>query len=85
MKKAEVTPQFNGVKVTFSGDIAKQNVVSLVERCQSGKCDCMSEDAKAKIEQLNVSGEDGHVELSISGDLDVKEIEAAVAASPLIK
>ena len=22
MKKAEVTPQFNGVKVTFSGDIA---------------------------------------------------------------
>ena len=84
MKKAEVIQIDSGVKITFSGTVAKQNVVETVERCQTGKCDCMSDESKKKIEGMQVRGEDGHVELSIDGDLDLKEIEAAVAKSPLI-
>lgn len=85
MKKADVTKAFDGVKVTFSGKVAKSNVVSMVERCQSGRCDCMSESAKKKIEELEVTGQDGEVELSITGDLDVQEIRDAVSRSPLLK
>ena len=84
MKKAEVSQINSGVKITFSGTVAKQNVVEMVERCQTGKCDCMSDESKKKIEGMQVRGEDGRVELSIDGDLDLKEIEAAVAKSPLI-
>jgi len=84
MKKAEVTKELSGIRVAFSGAIEKQNVVSMVQRCQGGQCDCMSGDAKKKIEGLEVSGEDGNVTLSIKGDLDVEEIEAALKKSPLI-
>lgn len=85
MINAEVKKQFDGVKVTFSGGVEKQSVVSMVQRCQSGRCDCMSESAKKKIEALEVSGDDGDVELAISGDLDVEEIRSAVSRSPLLK
>ena len=85
MKKAAVIQKFNGVNITFSGGVAKQNVVSMVERCQSGKCDCMSESEKKKIEKIEVSTQDGQVKLAISGDVDLQAIEAAVAKSPLIK
>jgi len=84
VKKAEVTKQISGIKVAFSGNVEKQSVVSMVQRCQGGQCDCMSDEAKKKIEGLEVTGEDGSVELNISGDLDVEAIEAALKKSPLL-
>ena len=84
MKKAEVTAESNGVKITFSGAVAKQNVVEMVERCQTGQCDCMSDESKKKIEGMEVSGVDGDVELRIKGNLDVNEIQNAVSKSPLV-
>ena len=85
MKKADVTAQHNGVKITFSGAVEKKNVVEMVQRCQTGKCDCMSNESKKKIKDMNISGEDGNVELNIEGDLDIEEIKTAVSKSPLIK
>ncbi len=85
MKKANVTAKLNGVKITFSGAIQKQSVVEMVERCQTGKCDCMSDESKEKIKDMSIGGEDGNVELNIEGDLDVNEIQEAVSKSPLIK
>jgi len=84
-KNANVSALNNGVKITFTGAVAKQNVVEMVERCQTGKCDCMSDESKEKIKDMSISGEDGNVELNIKGDLDVSEIQAAVSKSPLIK
>jgi len=84
-KNADVSALQNGVKITFTGAVAKQNVVEMVERCQTGKCDCMSDESKQKIQDMSISGEDGNVELSIEGDLDVDEIQEAVSKSPLIK
>jgi len=84
MNKAEVSKLKSGVKITFTGSVAKQNVVEMVERCQTGKCDCMSDESKKKIEGMQVTGKDGDVELTIDGDLNVTEIQAAVAKSPLI-
>jgi len=85
MKKTDITAQFNGVKIKFSGDMAKQNVVEMVERCQTGKCDCMSDESKQKIEDMEITGIDGDVELSITGDLNVDEIRDAISKSPLVK
>jgi len=85
MKKANVTALNNGVKITFSGAVQKQNVVEMVERCQTGKCDCMDDESKQKIEGMEISGVDGDVELSIKGDLNVEDIREAVSKSPLIK
>jgi hypothetical protein len=85
MKKADVTAQHNGVKITFSGAVAKQNVVDMVERCQTGKCDCMDDESKKKIEGMEISGTDGDVQLSIKGDLNIDDIREAVSKSPLIK
>ncbi len=85
MKKADVSVQKDGVKITFTGAVEKQNVVEMVERCQTGKCDCMSDESKKKIESMEISGKDGDVELNIIGDLDVKEIRDAVSKSPLIQ
>jgi len=84
MKKAEVTKNLSGIRVAFSGDVEKQNVVSMVQRCQGGQCDCMSDESKKKIEGLEVSGEDGNVTLSIKGNVDVEEIKAALKKSPLL-
>ncbi len=85
MKKANVTAQLNGVKITFSGAVEKKNVVEMVERCQTGKCDCMSDESKEKIKDMSIGGEDGNVELNIEGNLDIEEIKIAVSKSPLIK
>ena len=85
MKKAYVTSEHNGVKIKFSGAIAKQSIVEMVDRCQTGKCDCMSDESKSKIVDMSISGEDGNIELNIKGDLDVEEIQEAVSKSPLIQ
>lgn len=85
MKKADVTLSKDGVNIKFSGAIKKSNVVEMVERCKTGKCDCMSDESKEKIKDINVTGSDGDVELNINGDLDVEEIQRAVSKSPLMK
>jgi hypothetical protein len=85
MKKAFVSKQTDGVKITFSGEIQKQNVIEMVQRCQTGKCDCMSNESKEKIKDMSITGEDGKIELTITGELDVNDIQEAVSKSPLVK
>lgn len=74
----------SGVKISFSGAVQKQNIVSMVQNCSSGKCECMSDETKKKITNMEVSGIDGEVELSLSGDVSKEEIEAALAKSKLL-
>jgi hypothetical protein len=32
----------DGVKISFSGGVKKQNIVTMVENCSTGACECMS-------------------------------------------
>lgn len=73
-----------GVKISFSGAVQKQNIVTMVQNCATGGCDCMSESTKTKVQDMQVSGEDGSVEIHLKGDLSVEEIEAALAKSKII-
>jgi len=74
----------NGVKIAFSGEVKKQNIVKMVENCATGQCECMSDETKAKIKHMEVSGKDGDVALDLSGDISTEEIEAALAKSKVL-
>jgi len=74
----------NGVKIAFTGAVEKQNIVKMVENCATGQCECMSDETKKKITNMQVSGEDGNVELNLSGDVAKEEIEAALAKSKVL-
>jgi len=74
----------NGVKINFLGSVEKQNIVTMVQNCSTGKCECMSDATKAKIQDMQVDGEDGNVELSLEGEISVDEIQEALAKSKVI-
>lgn len=73
-----------GVKINFMGAVEKQNIVTMVQNCSTGKCECMNDAQKAKITNMQVSGEDGDVELKIDGDISTEDIKAAMAKSKVL-
>jgi hypothetical protein len=73
-----------GVKISFTGAVEKQNIVKMVENCATGQCECMSDETKKKIENMEVSGKDGDVALELSGEISKEEIEAALSRSKVI-
>ena len=73
-----------GVKIAFTGNVEKQNIVKMVENCAAGQCECMSDKTKAKISTMEVSGKDGEVHLDLTGDISTEEIKAALAKSKVI-
>jgi len=79
-----VSKTTDGVKINFLGSVQKQNIVTMVQNCSTGQCECMSDDTKAKIKDMKVDGNDGNVELSLEGDISVEEIQEALAKSKVI-
>jgi hypothetical protein len=74
----------NGVKINFLGSVKKQNIVTMIQNCSTGQCECMSDATKAKIKDMQVDGADGDVELSLEGEISVDEIQEALAKSKVI-
>ena len=73
-----------GVKISFTGAVEKQNIITMVENCKTGSCECMTDETKQKIKNMEVSGKDGEVSLDLTGDVSREEIEAALARSKVI-
>ncbi len=73
-----------GVKIVFTGDVEQRNIIKMVENCAMGQCECMSDETKNKITNMQVSGKDGDVALDLSGDISKEEIEAALAKSKVL-
>jgi len=74
----------NGVNIAFSGDIEKNKIITMVQNCSTGQCECMSDTTKQKITNMEVSGSDGDVNLTLTGDLTQKEIEEALSKSKVL-
>jgi len=74
----------DGVKISFTGEVEKQKIIKMVENCATGSCECMTDETKKKITNMQVSGEDGNVELNLSGEVSKAEIDAALARSKVI-
>ena len=73
-----------GVKISFTGAVEKKNIITMVENCKTGSCECMTDETKKKISNMDVSGKDGEVHLDLSGEVSKEEIEAALARSKVI-
>ncbi len=73
-----------GVKISFQGAVEKMQIVKMVENCATGQCECMSDETKKKISDMQVEGKDGDVQLSLTGDVSKEEIEAALAKSKVL-
>ena len=82
--KKNVLKTNGGVKISFTGEVEKQNIVKMVENCATGQCECMSDETKKKITNMEVSGKDGDVALDLSGDVSQEEIESALAKSKVL-
>ena len=80
----QVTQTDQGVTIRFTGEVKKTTIVQMVQNCATGQCECMNEATKAKIADMQVDGNDGDVELRLSGDVAKEEIEAALAKSKVI-
>lgn len=74
----------DGIKISFTGAVEKQNIIKMVENCATGSCECMTDETKQKITDMQVSGKDGDVALDLSGDVSKEEIEAALAKSKVL-
>jgi len=83
--KKDVSKTNSGVNIKFSGAVKKESVVKMVQNCKTGTCECMSDDTKKKIKDMQVSGEDGEVLLELSGEVEKSEIEAALAKSKALQ
>ena len=73
-----------GVKIKFSGAVVKQQIIKMVENCSTGACECMSDDTKKKISNMQVDGKDGDVKLHLEGEVSKEEIEVALAKSKVL-
>lgn len=73
-----------GVKISFTGEVEKQNIVKMIENCSTGQCECMSDETRKKITNIEISGKDGDVALDLSGDISKEEIEAALTRSKVV-
>jgi hypothetical protein len=80
----EVSTNNAGVTINFSGGIAKNTVFTMVQNCKNGQCACMSDESKAKIADMHVSGEDGDVQLELVGTISQDEVERALQRSKLL-
>ena len=58
-----------------------EKVKEVVENCQTGKCDCMSEETKAKVTFMDFRIEDGKPVIEIKGEVSEEEIKEAVKKS----
>ena len=84
MIKKDVAQTKTGVKIGFSGFVTKDEVEKMVQNCATGQCECMSDETKKKISDMQVSGKDGDVELKLTGDVAKEEIEEALKKSKVI-
>ena len=73
-----------GVKINFTGAVAKQQIMQMVENCATGSCACMSDETKKKMTNMEVEGKDGDIELKLTGDISKEEIEEALARSTVL-
>jgi len=82
--KKDVTTTNKGVKINFKGAIEKNQILTMVQNCSTGQCECMSDETKKRISDMKVEGKDGDVELNLEGDVSKEEIEEALKRSKVL-
>ena len=74
----------SGVKINFTGAVKKDQILKMVENCATGSCECMSDETKKKMTNMEVEGKDGDIELKLTGEISKEEIETALSRSKVL-
>ncbi len=74
----------NGINIFFTDEVKKENIVSMVQNCKQGQCECMSEETKQKITNMEVTDKEGVVKLTLDGSITEIEIRQALANSKIL-
>ncbi len=82
IKKSVQTTQ-SGVKIDFK-NVKLETITTMVQNCAEGRCECMSNETKKKIQNMQVDGKDGEVQLHLEGDISKEEIEEALKRSKVL-
>ncbi|MBL0722069.1 MAG: arsenate reductase ArsC [Sulfurovum sp.] len=82
--KKNVFKTNTGVQISFAGIAKKEQIFKMVENCSQGKCECMSDETKKKITNMEVEDVDGDIKLNLSGDIQKGDIETALAKSKIL-
>ncbi len=78
----EVKKTEDGVVIEVKdSSVEAEKVKEIVENCQTGKCDCMSEETKQKVKFMDFRAENGKIAIEIKGDLTEEEIKEAMNRS----
>ncbi|WP_297456687.1 hypothetical protein [Persephonella sp.] len=79
---SQVKSTEEGVVIEVVDETVDANKVKeVVENCQTGKCDCMSEETKAKVTFMDFRVENGKPVIEIKGEVSEEEIKEAVSRS----
>ncbi len=79
---SEVKKTQDGIVIEVKDDtVEAEKVKEIVENCQTGRCDCMSEEVKQKVTFMDFKAENGKVAIEIKGDLTEEEIKEAMSRS----
>lgn len=82
---SQIVQKEDGVVVqVVEGNVCLEKVQEIVESCKTGKCDCMSDATKQKVEFIQVKLIGGKPAIEIKGDIRQEEIQEAISKSKKI-
>jgi hypothetical protein len=81
---SEVKQTQEGVKIDIVEDVDPSKVEQIVENCKAGRCECMSDEMKAKVSFMNFKKENGKLSIEIKGNVTKDDIKASMEKSKVI-
>ncbi|MEJ5172097.1 MAG: hypothetical protein WHT47_00085 [Hydrogenothermaceae bacterium] len=79
---AQVKKTGEGVLIEVNdSEVSKEKLEEMITSCQTGRCDCMTEETKKKITFIELRFTDGKPAIQIKGDVSKEEIESAMSKS----
>jgi len=78
---SEVIKTQEGVKIEVQENVNAEDVKEIVENCKTGRCDCMSQEVKARVSFMDFRIENGKPVIEIKGDIKEEDIKQAMEKS----
>ncbi|MGC8588563.1 MAG: hypothetical protein ACP5LI_06045 [Hydrogenobaculum sp.] len=81
---SELKQTEDGVVIDIKEDVDPQKIEQIVENCKAGKCECMSNEMKARVSFMDFKNENGKLSIELKGDISKEDIEASMEKSKVI-
>lgn len=79
---SEIRETEKGVVIEVVDENVDTNKIGeVVERCKTGKCECMSEELKKKVSFMDFRIQDGKPIIEINGEITKEDIKSAMEKS----